>query len=161
VLAHASLVIGLNLSQFGFLIGSQNLHDFGLDALVLDLQLDHGLRVLRGERGHLGFIEGTGGLQSFHGALVLAHLLHQWLQGRLLFFKDRLDLAVLIAGQIVGVAQAIGQAGIAERQRPVADVAQVDEDPVPGQRRREFHGRDFERLRLKRESGDEEQCSHY
>jgi hypothetical protein len=54
VLAHARFVIGLDLSQFSFLIGRQNLHYFRLDALVFNLQLDHGLRVLRGEGSHFG-----------------------------------------------------------------------------------------------------------
>ena len=43
MLSHVGFVTGLKLRQFGFLIGGQNLHDFGLDALVLDLQLNHGL----------------------------------------------------------------------------------------------------------------------
>jgi hypothetical protein len=100
VFAHAGLVIGLDLSQLGFLIGGQNLHDFGLDAGVFDLEFDQGLRILCGEGARLSFVEWTAGLKSFHGAVVLAHLLHQRLQGWFFFFPDGLDLAVLIAGQI-------------------------------------------------------------
>jgi hypothetical protein len=47
MLLHASLMIGFDLSEFGFLLRRQNLHNFGLDASVLDLKLDHGLGILR------------------------------------------------------------------------------------------------------------------
>ena len=98
--AHFRLTIRLDLRQFGFLIGGENLHDLRLNAGVLNLELDHSLRILRGERARLGFVERTTGLQCLHGIVVLAHLLHQRLDGWFLFFKDRLDLGVLIAGQI-------------------------------------------------------------
>ena len=67
---------------------------------MLDLELDHGLRVLRGESGNLGFVEWAGCFQSLHGLVILSHLLHQRLQGWLLLLKDGLDLGVLIAGQV-------------------------------------------------------------
>src|SRR5260370_34310218 len=100
VFLHVLLMLGLELSQFGFLIGGQNLHHFGLDAGVLDFAFDHGLSMLRSERASFGFVERTAGLEGEHISVVLVHLLHQRFEGRLLFFPDCLDLGLLIAGQI-------------------------------------------------------------
>ncbi len=125
VLSHVGFVTGLKLCEFGFLIGRQNLHDFGLDALVLDLQLNHGLRVLGGEGGRLGFIERTASLERVHGGVILVHLLHQRLQGRLLFFPDGLDLALLITGQIELFEHMVKVAGTA---KPVRTLRRCDRD---------------------------------
>jgi len=100
MLAHARFVIGLDLSQFCFLIRRQNLHDFRFDALVFDLEIDHGLRILRRQRARLVFIERATRFESLHGLMVLVHLLHQRLQRRLLFFENCFDLSVLISGQV-------------------------------------------------------------
>lgn len=98
MLIHTRLMTSFELSQFGFLIGGQNLHDLGLDASVRDLKFDHGLRVLRGEGAGLAFVEGTAGFEGSHSSMVLLHLLHQRLHAGLFFFPDRLDLVMLIAG---------------------------------------------------------------
>jgi hypothetical protein len=99
------LMLGLELSQLGFLIGGQDLHHFGLDAGVLDLDFDHGLSMLRSEGASLGFVEGAGALEGEHISVVLVHLLHQRFEARLLFFPDGLDLGLLIGGQIEFVGE--------------------------------------------------------
>ena len=45
VFLHACRLLGLEVGKLGFLIGGQHLHHFGLDAGVLHLEFDHGLRV--------------------------------------------------------------------------------------------------------------------
>jgi hypothetical protein len=100
VLAHTSLVAGLDFSHLGFLIRRQNRHDFGPDACMRNLEFDNGLGILRRQRASLAFVEGAACLKSLHGSMVLAHLLHQRLHGRFFFFPDRLNLGLLIGGQV-------------------------------------------------------------
>jgi len=87
------LVLGLELGQLGFLIGGQDLYHFGHDAGVAGPPLRHGLGMLRGEGASLGFVEGTGGLESVHIGMVLVHLLHQRFESRLLFSQIALTWA--------------------------------------------------------------------
>ena len=103
--SHVRLVLGLDLSKLGLLIGGEDLHHFRLDAGVLDLDFDHGLRVLRGEGASLDFIERTAGLKRAHSRVVLVHLLHQRLESGLLFLPNGLDLGLLIAGEIESASE--------------------------------------------------------
>ena len=86
-----------------FLIGSQNLQHLGLHPGVFDLNIDHGLCVLRGERACLGLVECTILDESVHGGVVLMHLLHERLHRGFFVLPDGLDLILLSGTQVEGV----------------------------------------------------------
>ena len=100
MLSHVRLVLGLKLRELRLLICSEELHNFGLDALVLDLHFDHGWSILGGQGAGLRFVKWACIFQSAHRGMVLVHLLLQRLQRGFFFLPDCLDLSLLVARQI-------------------------------------------------------------
>ena len=72
-------------------------------------------------------------LEGLHSGVVLAHLLHQRFEGRLLFFPDGLDLGLLRAAQI----EIVG-----EKFEHVVEVAVGATMTVHALRDRGCHGKD-------------------
>ena len=56
---HVRLVLGLKCGQLGFLLRRENLNHLGFDTRMLDLHLDHVLRILGDQGASLGFVENS------------------------------------------------------------------------------------------------------
>ncbi len=92
--------VGVELLQASALLGRQNVEDSRFDALVFDRQFNHDLRLPRGERADLRFIELPVGRCRFD---LLAHAVKAFMQRREDGAAGRhnlIDLRALRVGQV-------------------------------------------------------------